>query len=194
MAISTDNTFTAGTTITSADVNTNFSTHLVGINENFEIYHTILEGGVLIQDTTALTYYLTTSSSLTQTATAASSPACSIYFDDADYSATGETQRLRLRAQFYTNATAPAITYTVGLYPISSVAGGSDQLAFTLGTVESGSTVAFATQSASTLGQNLSGDFSIPDDGHYALGVVSSGTQADDSEAHLVVQLQRRNT
>lgn len=118
-----------------------------------------------------------------------------IYFDDADYTMAGKTQKLRVRAQAYTNAVAPATTFTAGLYPISSVAGsGATVIVFTLGTVVSGSTVAFAAPSASTLNTGSSGDFTIPADGHYVLGVVAAGSPAATSCTALAAQLQTRWT
>lgn len=116
-----------------------------------------------------------------------------IYFDDADYTVGGKTQKLRLRAQVLCNATAPAINFTVGLYPVT-VAGAADNLTFTLGTVVTGSTVALNTPSASTVNQGNSGDFTIPADGPYALGFVSSGTLANNAACFVYGHLQTRHT
>jgi hypothetical protein len=115
-----------------------------------------------------------------------------MYFDDADYAISGRTAKLRLRAQAYTNATAPTISYTVGLFPATAVAGGAGSLNTTLGTVVTGSTVAFTTPSASSMNQGNSGDFSLPADGHYALGVTLSGTSAANNVTIIAVQLQLR--
>lgn len=115
-----------------------------------------------------------------------------LYFDDADFSVGSLTQKLRVRAQIACNATAPGMTFTVGLYPLT-VAGGASTLTFTLGTVVSGSTVAFASPSASTISQANSGDLTIPSDGAYAFGVVTSGTTAAGSGSLLSAQLQTRN-
>lgn len=115
-----------------------------------------------------------------------------IYFDDADYTVASKTQKLRVRAQIACNATAPAITFTVGLYPVT-VAGGADTLTFTLGTVVAGSTVAFASPSASTIAQSNSGDLTIPSDGAYAFGFVTSGVPAANSASLISAQLQTRN-
>lgn len=115
------------------------------------------------------------------------------YFATGDYTVAGLTQKLRVRAQCVTNATAPTVTITFGLYPITASAGASGQLTFTIGAVVSGSTVAFVTPSASTQNQNNSGDFTVPADGYYALGYVGSGTQAANSAVGLTAQLQTRN-
>lgn len=116
-----------------------------------------------------------------------------IYFDDADYTVAGRTQKLRLRAQVNANATAwSSVTATFGLYPVT-FAGGANALTATLGTVVSGSTVAIANPSASTTNQGNSGDFTIPSDGQYCLGVVTSATLTGNAAALLTAQLQTRN-
>ena len=96
---------------------------------------------------------------------------------------------MRVRAQISANATAPAITFTTGLYPLT-VAGGSDGLVYTAGTVVSGSTVAQATPSASTITQTNSGAFTIPSDGAYALACVTNGTIANNAAVQISAQVQ----
>jgi hypothetical protein len=116
-----------------------------------------------------------------------------IYFDDADYTVGSKTTKLRLRAQVNTNATAwSSVTATFGLYPVT-FAGAADTLTITLGTVVSGSTVAIANPSASTTNQGNSGDFTIPSDGQYCIGVVTSATLTNNAAALLTAQLQTRN-
>lgn len=115
-----------------------------------------------------------------------------IYFDDADYVISGKTLKMRLRAQVAVNATKAAIKFTFGLYPIT-VAGGSDILTMTLGSVVSSSTVEINEPAASTVSQGNSGDFTIPSDGAYALGVVTSATLTNLSAALVSAQLQVRN-
>lgn len=90
---------------------------------------------------------------------------------------------------------AGSIAYSklsLGVYPITAAAGGSGVLSETIGTVVSGSTVAFTTPSASSQNQGNSGDFTVPADGYYAIGVVGSGTQASNSYLGLTAQLQTR--
>ena len=116
-----------------------------------------------------------------------------IYFDDADYTVAGRTQKLRLRAQVNANATAwSSVTATFGLYPVT-FAGAANVLTATLGTVVSGSTVAIANPSASSVNQGNSGDFTIPSDGQYCLGVVTNATLTANAAALLTAQLQTRN-
>lgn len=114
------------------------------------------------------------------------------YFDDADYTVAGKTQKLRLRAQVAANATKPTIKFTFGLYPVT-VAGGAAILTMTLGTVVPGSTVVLNEPAASTVSQGNSGDFTIPADGAYVLGVVTDATMTTNSSALLSAQLQTRS-
>jgi hypothetical protein len=114
------------------------------------------------------------------------------YFDDTDYTVAGKTQKLRVRAQILTNATKPTLKFTVGLYPVT-VAGGADEFKLTLGTVVSGSTIEFNEPAASTIGQGNSGDFTIPADGAYAFGVVTSATLTNNNVSSVACQLQTRS-
>lgn len=115
------------------------------------------------------------------------------YFDPADFTAGSRTTKLRLRVALMTNATAPAATFTVGLYPVSAVAGGTFiSLTATLGTVVAGSSVTFTTPSASTRSQGNSGDFPAPAAGFYVLGVVLSATPAGPSSEAINATLQLR--
>lgn len=112
------------------------------------------------------------------------------YFAKADLEVAGKTQKLRVRAQQTTNQTAPAVTLTVGMYPVSAISAGS----LTVGTVVSGSTVAFASTAANTIAQSNSGDFTIPADGLYIFGVANSGKTATLGSQHsLAFQLQTRS-
>jgi hypothetical protein len=106
----------------------------------------------------------------------------------ADHSVTLLTAKLRLRASVLSNATAAAITFTFGLYPVT-VAGGADTLQFTLGTVVAGSTAAIASPTASTATTATGSDFSLPADGTYALGVVTSGTVGANSYGSLYCEI-----
>jgi hypothetical protein len=107
----------------------------------------------------------------------------------ADYAIAGLTTKLRVRSQVSTNATAPAITFTTGLYPLT-VAGGSDGLVITAGTVTSGSTVAFATPDASTITSGASTVFTPPSDGAFAFAVVTNAQIANNAAAQVSAQLQ----
>lgn len=116
-----------------------------------------------------------------------------IYFDNADVTVAGLTEKLRLRAQVSTNATAwSSVTATFGLYPVT-FAGSADDVVPTLGTVVSGSTVAHADPGASGTVTGTSGDFTVPSDGMYTIGVVTSAQLTNNAAALLTAQLQTRN-
>lgn len=114
------------------------------------------------------------------------------FFAKADYEVAGKTQKLRVRAQAAVNATKPAQTFTVGLYPIT-VAGGASELKITLGTAVTGSTIALVEPVASTITSKETADFTIPADGAYTFGVVSSGKLTVSSSLLLSAQLQTRS-
>lgn len=113
------------------------------------------------------------------------------YLDPADWPGIG-TLAYRLSAVLATNATAPTVSFTYGLYPITAVAGGANVNTMTLGTVVTGSTVLFATPAASTQFQANSGDFTPPVAGYYCLAMACSGTGAANSAVALGANLQRR--
>jgi hypothetical protein len=115
------------------------------------------------------------------------------YLDPADYAVPGLTTKYRIRASLLTNATAPAITFTFGLYPITAVAGGANKTKLTKGTVTTGSTVAFATQAKELRAQGVSTEFTAPAAGYYAIGIVLSGTAAVSSHELASAHLQVRN-
>jgi len=179
--------FTALSTISSVDVEDAF-------NDGFGQYQTILQAQLIpTADLAAATYHFPIVGS-TPVASGATTNffMASIYFDDADMTATSMTQKLRLRFQVHTNATQPTITFTAGLYPVT-FAGGADTIAATLGTVVSGSTVAIASPAASLTTQGNSGDFAIPADGQYALGVVLGAQLTNNAFVQLTAQLQTRS-
>lgn len=99
---------------------------------------------------------------------------------------------MRLRAQLACNATKPTIKFTFGLYPIT-VAGSANQVNITAGTVVSGSTVEANEPSASTITQKEGSDFTVPANGAYAIGVVTSAKLTANSAVVLISQLQIRS-
>ena len=156
-------------------------------------YQTILSGSGNYPASTSGTRYFTAVGNLTDgpklTGSAQTGVGLAlIYFDDADYTIASKTQKLRIRAQQATIGTGPGTTLTVGLYGVTAISGG----VFTVATVTTGSTVAFASTAANTLAQANSGDFTIPADGYYIVGVANSGTTAGSSAHDLHFQLQTR--
>lgn len=112
----------------------------------------------------------------------------------ADYAVAGKTSKLSMRASCIVNGFGPAMTLTTGLYPVTAITSGSNVMGVTLGTVVAGSTVAFASPSASSINVGVSGDFNFPSDGLYAIGLVTSGTSASQSATAINSYLRYRNT
>jgi hypothetical protein len=103
------------------------------------------------------------------------------------------TRKYRLLVDLVTNNTAPAITFTVGLYPLTTPAGAANNgVNFTLGTVVSGSSLTFTTPAANSIISADTSDFDAPAAGLYALGIVSSGSQAGTSAVLLIPQILGR--
>lgn len=117
------------------------------------------------------------------------SPYVLLPFDPAAYAVSGLTLRLRVVASLATNATAPAMNFTYGLYPVT-VAGGASAVVVTAGTVTSGSTVTRTTPSASTGYTDASSDFAAPSAGVYALGFAASAQMAGNSGAVASIRLE----
>ncbi len=115
------------------------------------------------------------------------------YFDNADWEVAGKTLKMRLRAQVTTNATKPALKFTAGVYPISSVAGAANKSKYTLGSVVSGSTIEFNEPAASTITPKETADFTIPADGLYVVGCVTSAETTANSRTTIAGQVQVRN-
>lgn len=154
-------------------------------------YQTILTGGALTGANTTIVLFTTGGSGYANGATTSSLALEGLYFDDADYAISSKTQKLRVRAQAIVNTVAPTVTYTVGLYPVSTIAGSGGTITYTAGTVVSGST-ATPSVTTSSVNQASSGDFTIPSDGFYALGVVASGSAAGTTLVTVNAQLQTR--
>lgn len=170
-------------------------------------YHLIFEGAsVLASDATSGTYSLgrplarqspvnvsgdqTGGSNTAVDAT--NFPVTLFRFVAADYAIGSLTTKLNLRSIVSTNATASTRNFVVGLYPVT-VAGTTDILTYTLGTVVASSTATHTAPSASTNDVGTSGDFTIPSDGVYALGFTLSGTLANNSAVQVSAQLRVRN-
>ena len=125
--------------------------------------------------------------------TAATAGLSAFYLNPADYeesSVNKRTVKLVLQATCLTNAVAPAITFTIGLYPVSAAGGAEAAVLITLGAVVTGSTAAFATPAKETLIEAASSAFVCPSAGLYALGVVVSGSAAAKSSAAIRAALQ----
>jgi len=135
-----------------------------------------------------------TASSALLTVGTAGTASLAFYLDPADWAAGSRTTKLRIRTVLITNATAPGITFTTGLYPVGTWGGasGANPTIATLSTVISGSTSAIASPALSTRTVVTSGDFNAPAADHYAFAVVYSGTANANANVTIVVHLQMR--
>lgn len=160
---------------------------------NNSVYRTLLHaGGRIAGGATLGTYLINEGASVVADGGNQTAPV-SFYFDDADYAVGGKTQKLRVRMQVYSNATAPAVNFTSSLRTFT-VAGGASVITYALGGQVTGSDVAINAPSASSVNQVSSSDFNVPADGHYVLAVGLSGTVAANNISVVRIQLQTRNT
>lgn len=188
--------------VTTAKIANGAVTDLKMASPNNSVYHTILQAsGVLSTEAAAGTYILGTSIEGRQMALSGGSiiaPNVSIplpifTFDSADYKVENKAGRVKLRAQILVNGTKPALTFKVGLYPLT-VAGGINEIKVTLGAVAlEGTTVNFIEPAASTATAANGVDLELPANGIYALGVVTTAKLTASSAVQISAQLQRRN-
>jgi hypothetical protein len=115
-----------------------------------------------------------------------------IYIDNADYTTAGVENKLRVLATLHVNNVAPTGNYTIGLHPVTrpGSSGGAGACIYTIGAAVAGSTVTFTTPAADSSNQGNSGDFAMPADGYYILGMVSTATVAGSSHLHITAHLQ----
>lgn len=120
-------------------------------------------------------------------------PLDSIFLAATDYpSIDGKTVKLRVRAQLYTNDVAPTGNFTIGLHPITrpATSGAAGLCIYTIGAAIANSTVLFTAPAADSLLSGASVDFAFPADGHYVLGLVTTGVIAASAHVHLSAALQ----
>jgi hypothetical protein len=171
---------------------------------NDSVYRTVTQASAFATASalTAAVYFPTHAGAVAVTGTSAASAAQGLFYSrTADYSQTTLATKYRIAAQLHVNATAPTITFVMGLHPVTAVAGAAGQLTYTVGAAIAGSTVTYTTPGASsqngsgaTNTTGLSGDFAIPADGYYVPAVVPSGAGAANSVVGLTWQLQMRST
>jgi hypothetical protein len=114
--------------------------------------------------------------------------------DPGLYTAGARVVKYNLKLDVITNAVAPAITYTAGLYPILTYGGASTQgpIIVTIGTVVAVSQAAVASPGAAARTAAASGDFTAPASGAYVIAVATSGTAATGEVAEFVTYLEMR--
>jgi hypothetical protein len=159
-------------------------------------YKTLLQGmGSHKSGKVSGTYMLGDGDSLIVSGSGVLRPIELIYIAASDFpSINGKTPKLRVRAIVSVNGTAPTGNFTVGLYPVTSGAGGAGLKIYTVGSLVSGSaTTTVTTPAASSMTTVTGSDFALPTDGVYCLAVVTTATVATSSLVHVNSFLQMRN-
>jgi hypothetical protein len=158
---------------------------------NNSVYKSLLVGGVGNPAAATGTYYFLNSggNTLGATGTATTTTGPLVYeVLAADHSVGSLTSKMRVKLVVSVGAASPStVTLTAGLYPLTISAGN-----FTMGTVVTGSTAASSGLATNTISRFNSGDFTIPADGPYVLGVVI-GSITVPAGINLTAQLQTRN-
>lgn len=146
-------------------------------------------GGALTVNTYII---LDTSVAFAPCSTNSSTPPVIWRYVSAEHAVAARSTKFRVRAQVVVGSTNPgALTLTAGLYPLTISAG-----AYTLGTVVTGSTVAFSSLTTNSATPLDSGDFDatalLTNPGNYVFGVVVGGATTA-AGISINVELQRRN-
>lgn len=142
------------------------------------------------------TYAMGQGDPLAITGTGTLYPLNSLYIDSADYPVVGPLgPRMRVKAQLYTNDVAPGSNFVVGLHPITrpATSGGAGLAIYTVGAAVAGSTTTFTAPLVDAILAQVGADFALPANGHYVIGVVTSGAIAASAHVHMTAQLQMRN-
>lgn len=146
--------------------------------------------GAVIASIGAASYYFTQSGGIQgSTVTSALAPAFT-WLDSADYAAGSRSTKFRVRATIATNGTAPGVTLTAGLYPVT-VGGGSGVVGLTLGSAVTSSQATLTTPAANAATHADSSTFTPPTAGAYTLGfVIDTGTTAANSFGAMNLRLE----
>lgn len=99
-----------------------------------------------------------------------------------------DVDNLNLHVSLVTTAAQTGVTFTFGLYPVTI--SGTTSVTYTLGTVVSGSTVAFNAPGAASENRGNSGDFTFPSTDLYVIGVVTDANTAASSRTHFTATLR----
>jgi hypothetical protein len=120
--------------------------------------------------------------------TASNSAGAVFRFDPADFSVSGRTTMLRLTGVLETlTATAPAVNFTIQMYPVTAIAAG----VLTLGaSVLTSATI--TVPAGNTISAFTGSDTAAPAAGFYILGVVTSGVTVAGSNEFVRGVLQVR--
>jgi 3-methyladenine DNA glycosylase AlkD len=159
-------------------------------------YQTILQSqGYLVATKVAGTYIIGAADSCQKSGNTHLMPMSMINILAADYpTVNGLTPKLRVSGIVSVNNTAPNVSFTIGLYPVTSGAGGAALKIYSVGSiVTSSAATAVTTPAGSSITAVAGSDISLPSDGIYCLAVVTDGTIATSSLVHVYAKLQIHN-
>lgn len=173
---------------------TAISTELVNLEAT---YRTLLHAGCRLDTGTALNYYRMAGPHLQNVAHNAA-PAgdnlpAFLTLVPGQYSISGRTTKLRIRAAIATNATKPAIKFSVGLYKIAAAGGANALQLSSPGVVEGTSEAVIESPNASSLTKFESADFAMPTEGTYMLMVLTSAALTANASVAIDADLLVRN-
>lgn len=160
-------------------------------------YRTIaMATGSHVAGKVAGTYMIGNGNPLAVSGTGTLYPIVLIPYYAADYpTVNGLTTKLRIRAVVAVNNVAPTGNFTIGLYPVTSGAGGAALKIFTVGVlVANSATTTVVTPAGSSCTTVVSSNFTPPVDGFYCMAVVTTATVAASSLVQVWAYLQMRNT
>lgn len=150
---------------------------LDGLREWFDqpvaLVHTC---GTIGQSIAAGTYWWVDGSSAIASGTGSTTPPLFLVFNTSDWP---NVENMNLHVSLVTTAAQTGVTFTFGLYPVTI--SGTTSVVPTLGTVVSGSTVAFSAPGAASENRGNSGDFAAPSADCHVVGLVTSATTAASS-------------
>lgn len=160
---------------------------------NSSIYRTFAQASGFFSATASGTIYILGNGlAAVPSAVSSSSSNALIPVNSGDFSVAGKTTKLRLSVGWATNATAPAATFSISLHPVTA-AGGAGALTLTAGAAVGGAATSVATPAASSVSLVQGGDFTLPANGLYVIGVTPSAAQAANSAVGLTAYLQYRH-
>jgi hypothetical protein len=168
------------------------------LDASFTFYRSLLDcSGWLTAADAAATYGMGQGDKCAVSGTGTQYPLNSIYIAAADYPAIGTLNpKLRIRVQIHCNDVAPGVTFTVALHPITrpATSGGAGLCIYTIGAAVASSGIAIATPAADSSNTAVgAADIALPADGHYVIGVTTSGgALAASSHVHISAILQMR--
>lgn len=149
-------------------------------------YETVLtQHGVLAAGTTAATSWFDVAGVRTTSGTGTAAARPQLVFSATDWPGFSV---MNLQVSLTATATQTGLTYTFGLYPVANT--GTTTIIPTLGTVTSGSTVAFSAPATAAESRGNSGDFANPAADLYMIGCVNSGTVTASSEVAFTALLR----